>query len=82
MCDENLEIVKEALRHTEMRLIDLTQIAANADQRAVGFSTACVAIAAILIGLAEKTPAPTINLGGGDRRRYWGVHSLIHGPTS
>lgn len=59
--NRRIDVVKEALRHTELRLQDLEALASNADRRAAAFTATSAAIAAILVTNGPKAlDMPTV----------------------
>lgn len=71
--DNRLLIAREALRHTEVHLLELSQVANAADSRAMGTFAACGVIATILLTLASETPIPIINYMGALAVLYGGI---------
>ena len=62
--DMRLEILKEALRHTEMRIDASVTLATSADQRAIQFSGMCIAISTLLITLGKQETQIITQIGG------------------
>lgn len=51
MADKSSEVIREALRHAEMKQVAQLQIALAADTRAMTLCVACAGIGGVLIGL-------------------------------
>ncbi len=58
--NDSLLILKEALRHTEMRLEDLEKNATSAERRLGWFTTAAAALASVTFLYAHDMPTPAI----------------------
>ncbi|MCC5955071.1 MAG: hypothetical protein JJU07_03135 [Natronohydrobacter sp.] len=55
--EQRLAIIREALRHTELHIFGLAEIADNADKRAATLSLAAIAYATLLIAFSEFSNA-------------------------
>jgi hypothetical protein len=53
-----MDIAKEALRQTELRLEDISGLASSADQRAMALSATLAAITVLLATFAKELPSP------------------------